>query len=166
MAIDSTDSPGLLESALAFIKGETVAKSLLVAAAAKASHAETALATATAKITELETALAEAKTKADTSAATVVTVNAQLATATEQILNLKAASESAGKQASRILAQSGVTAVAQTTETARTTGGDETFPALVNAKVKAGKSKVEAIRLVMAENPKAYETYLTVGGKI
>ena len=163
---DATDSPGLLESALAFIKGETVAKSFVLAEQARATKCETELALVVAHIKTLEAELEAEKIKTSSQAATVVTVNAQLTAATEKILKLESEAATAARRASQILAQTGVEAVKQTTETARSTGGDETFPALVNAKLQAGKSKVEAIRLVMAENPKAYETYLTVGGKI
>jgi hypothetical protein len=166
MADASTDSPGLLESALAFIKGETVAKSLLVAAQAKAAELATSLATATARVKELEDGRNEDALESQRASSKEKVLTEQLAAATAKILKLEGEAATAGRRAAQILAGTGVEQVKTSTETARESGSEETFPTLVNAQVKAGKTKVEAIRIVMAENPKAYATYLTVGGKI
>lgn len=155
MADASTDTPGLLESALAFIKGETVAKSLLVAANAKAVQAETLLATATAKIKDLETALAETKVKADSNAAIIMTVNAQLATATERIATLESEAATAGKRAAQILAKVGVEPVGQITGSSATQSATD-FASIVAAQIKAGKTQADAVQWTIRNHPKEY----------
>mgnify|MGYP001580766183 CR=1 FL=1 len=166
MADASTDQPGLLESALAFIRGETVAKSSLLTAQARATQLESELVKSATRIAGLDADNSKATQALAVANANIADLTAKNAALAEEVATLKATAFTAARQASTILSGIGVQAVKTETATARDKAGEQTFADLVVEQVNAGQSKIKAIQIVMATNPEAYKAYLRTGGKI
>lgn len=161
-----TDTPGLLESALAFIRGETVPKTALLTAQARATQLESAAVQASARVKELDAALIAADKAICDSAVRIETLTAQVATLAAEVGTLKATAQTGARQAAVILSHAGIAPVTSGTETAATQTGEKTFAELCAEQEKAGKTRVQGIRIVMASNPAAYLKYLEKGGKL
>jgi len=155
MADASTDTPGLLESAMAFIRGETVAKSSLLTAQARANQLESDLAALTSRVKDLEAEKAALDEQLVSARANITDLTARQVAQTDEIATLKATAMTGARQAASILARVGIDPVATVTETARDKTGEKTFGDLVADQIKAGQPKIKAIQIVMATQPNA-----------
>lgn len=166
MADASTDQPGLLEAAMAFLRGETVAKSSLLTAQARATQLESTLTDSVALVKDLNAKLAKSEASLVSSASLAKELTEQISAQAEEIATLKATAITGARQAAVILSGVGITPLASSTETARDKATEKTFADLVQDQVKAGHSKIKAIQIVMVSSPDAYKSYLKTGGKL
>src|SRR3990167_5934906 len=122
------DSPGLLESALAFLRGETVAKSALLTAQARAAQFESSAVQSAARVKELETEATTAKESLANASARGELLSGQVKDLTAKVAALEATAQTGARQAAVILSQCGISPVTAGTETARDqAAGSKTF---------------------------------------
>lgn len=163
MADNKTEEPGLLESALAFIRGETVPKSLVLIAEARSVQLTADNSAKDLRIKELEASAAESIKANETNLKQVTDLTAQVKVASERISLLESEAVTSARGAAKILSNMGIAPIGNTSTTGRDTADGKLFSELVSDQVKTGKTKADSVRFCIQNFPNEYAKAKNLG---